>query len=77
MAIERRHRIPQSGEYMTLAEYFELDTTVPMHKYEYQDGRVRLMAGGSKAHDDIAFNMRLALKQQFQSGPCFVQGSEM
>lgn len=77
MAIEPRRRIPQSGEYMTLAEYFELDTIVPTLKYEYQDGKVRLMAGGSKAHDDIAFNMRASLKQQFQSGPCFVQGSDM
>ncbi len=62
---------------MTLAEYFQLDITVPTRKYEYQGGRVRLMAGGSKAHDDIAFNMRAALKQQFLSGPCFVQGSDM
>ena len=77
MAIEPRQRIPQSGEYMTLEEYFQLDTIVPTRKYEYQDGRVRLMAGGSKAHDDIAFNTRAALKQQFLSGPCFVQGSDM
>ena len=77
MAIEPRQRIPQSGEHMTVEEYFQLDTLVPTRKYEYQDGRVRLMAGGSKAHDDIAFNVRAALKQQFQSGPCFVQGSDM
>jgi Uma2 family endonuclease len=77
MATEPRQRIPQSGEYITLAEYFQLDTIAPTLKYEYQDGKVRLMAGGSKAHDDIAFNMRVALKQQLQSGPCFVQGSDM
>jgi hypothetical protein len=53
MAIEPRQRIPQSGEYMTLEEYFQLDTIVPTRKYEYQGGRVRLMAGGSKAHKAV------------------------
>jgi Uma2 family endonuclease len=68
---------PQTGDPMTIQEYFWLDYTVPNEKYEYQDGTIRLMAGGSKEHDDIAFNTRLALKQQFQSGPCSVQGSDM
>src|SRR5690349_11092570 len=69
--------IPQTGDRMTVQEYFRLDYTIPNEKYEYQDGMIRLMAGGSKEHDDIAFNTRLALKQQFQSGPCSVQGSDM
>lgn len=68
---------PTSGEHMTVEEYLRLDYTVPGMKYEYQDGVIRLMAGGSKEHDDIAFNTRLALKQHFQSGPCSVQGSDM
>jgi Uma2 family endonuclease len=72
-----QHIIPQTGDCMTIQAYFRLDYTVPNKKYEYQDGMVRLMAGGSKEHDDIAFNTRLALKQQFQSGPCSVQGSDM
>jgi Uma2 family endonuclease len=69
--------LPRSGEYMTVKEYFQLDELPFAGKYEYLDGRVRLMAGGSKEHDDIAFNMRAALKLQFQSGPCSVQGSDM
>jgi len=77
MAIERRQHIPQSGEYMTVEEYFQLDITTPMLKYEYQDGKVRLMAGGSIEHDAIAFNMRTALNERFSSGPCFVYGSDM
>jgi Uma2 family endonuclease len=72
-----QHIIPQTGDHMTIQEYFQLDYTVPNEKYEYQDGMIRLMAGGSKEHDDIAFNTRLALKLQFQSGPCSVQGSDM
>jgi Uma2 family endonuclease len=69
--------LPQTGERMTVQGYFRLDYTYPDAKYEYQDGMIRLMAGGSKEHDDIAFNVRAALKQQFQSGPCSIQGSDM
>jgi Uma2 family endonuclease len=61
----------------TVEEYFRLDYSASNAKYEYQDGAARLMSGGSGEHDDIAFNMRVALKQQFQSGPCFVKGSNM
>src|SRR5713226_6653911 len=69
--------IPPSGEHMTVQEYFRLDYAYPDAKYEYQDGMIRLMSGGSKAHEDIALNIRLALRIQFQSGPCSVQGSDM
>lgn len=77
MAIEPRRSLPQSGERMSLEEYFRLDYIAPDAKYEYIGGVIRLMAGGSKEHDDIAFNVRTALKQQFASGPCSVQGSDM
>ncbi len=62
---------------MTVQEYFALDYTAPDARYEYQDGKVRLMAGGSGEHDEIAYNTRVALNQQFQTGPCFVRGSDM
>jgi Uma2 family endonuclease len=77
MATDPRKVLPQTGERMTVDAYFQLDNPVYSTKYEYLNGAVRLMAGGSKEHDDIAFNIRLALKQHFQSGPCFVQGSDM
>jgi Uma2 family endonuclease len=53
------------------------DYRYPDLKYEYQDGAVRLMSGGSREHDTIAFNMRTALKVQMQTGPCFASGSDM
>ncbi len=77
MTIDPQRAAPRTGERMTVQEYFALDYTAPHAKYEYQHGKVRLMAGGSKAHDDIAFNTRTALKQHFLSGPCSVQGSDM
>jgi Uma2 family endonuclease len=77
MTIDPQRTQPRTGERMTVREYFALDYAFPDAKYEYQDGCVRLMSGGTKAHDDIAFNTRFALKQQFRSGPCSVQGSDM
>src|SRR5882672_8579425 len=77
MAINPQRQGPPSGTEMSVKEYFQLDYLYPNAKYEYQNGKIRLMAGGTKAHDDIAFNMRVALKQEFHSGPCSVQGSDM
>lgn len=77
MAQDPQRAYPQSGEHMSVEEYFQLDHRYPNLKYEYQDGIVRLMSGGSREHDIIAFNMRTALKMQLQTGPCFASGSDM
>ena len=77
MSIDPQHVRPRIGEYVTVSEYFQLDSTDPYGKYEYLDGVIRLMSGGSREHEEIAYNMRAILKQSFQSGPCFVQGSDM
>ncbi|HZR44940.1 MAG TPA: Uma2 family endonuclease [Ktedonobacteraceae bacterium] len=77
MTTDPQHVSPQTGERMSIKEYFTLDYTTHDAKYEYHNGTIRLMAGGSKEHDDIAFNIRAALKQEFRSGPCSVQGSDM
>ncbi|MBO0791353.1 MAG: Uma2 family endonuclease [Ktedonobacteraceae bacterium] len=68
---------PRTGEHMTVEEYFRLDDLFPFVKYEFQDGQVRLMAGGTGEHDMIAFNTRAAIDLNFRSGPCFVRGADM
>lgn len=62
---------------MTVQEFHRLEQSMPDVKYEYLDGIARFMSGGSGEHDLIAYNMRTALNQHFQSGPCFVRGSDM
>ena len=69
--------IPQTGDHMTVQEYFKLDYTVPNEKYEYQNGMVRLMSGGSSEHSLISGNMYVALSLNFRSGPCTVFNSDM
>ncbi|TMC20256.1 MAG: Uma2 family endonuclease [Chloroflexi bacterium] len=77
MAIDPQRSLPRSGEHMSVKEYFRLDYTAPEARYEYVGGAVRLMAGGSGEHDQIAYNTRVALSQHFLSGPCFVRSSDM
>jgi len=77
MAIDPQRSLPRSGDRMSIEEYFRLDYTAPDAKYEYQYGAVRLMAGDSGEHSEIAFHMRTALKQRIRSDPYSVQGSDM
>lgn len=77
MAFNPQREQPKTGQPMSLQEYFALDYLFPNEKYEYHDGVVRLMSGGSLAHSTIAFNAQTALHQQFRGGPCSVVNSDM
>jgi Uma2 family endonuclease len=68
---------PPSGGKMSEEEYFKLDETFPDKKYEYLNGVARLMSGGSAEHEDIAFNIRAALKRQLPGSQCRVSGSDL
>src|SRR5205809_178818 len=76
MAINPQFDDPPRGGLMSYQEYLELERAYPFAKYEYVDGVVRLMAGSSGAHDDIALNIIFALRQQFLTGPCHVTSSD-
>ena len=77
MIINPRRTEPHPGGPMSVANYLQLDDNAIDAKYEYLDGVARLMSGGSGEHDQIAFNVRAAIGDHFQSGPCFVRGSDM
>jgi Uma2 family endonuclease len=62
---------------MSVANYFELDNNAIDARYEYLDGVARLMSGRSGEHDQIGRNTANAIERHFQSGPCFVRGSDM
>ena len=59
--------------YYTKEEYFEL-LRDSLHKYEYLDGRIRMMAGGTEAHSDMVDNAFFALRAR--SKKCKVRSSE-
>ena len=67
MAIEPRQRIPQSGEYMTCAEYFQFDAIAPMLKVDEQVGlSIHLItSSGSHTLRPLAFHAIVGTKDGF------------
>jgi Uma2 family endonuclease len=62
--------------HMTIDEWRELERASPDAKYEYIDGQVYLMSGGSLAHSRISINIVRALEDALGSQPCYVYNSD-
>lgn len=56
---------------MTPQEYFDWEEKQPI-KYEYMNGRVFAMTGGTLPHNDIAVNLTAALKNHLRGKGCKV-----
>jgi Uma2 family endonuclease len=63
-------------EHYTEAEYFEIERT-SFGRWEYVNGQVRLMAGGSDDHGAIGMNIRRALGNALVPRGCRVYGSDV
>lgn len=57
---------------MTPQEYFEWEEQQPI-KYEYINGEVFAMTGGTIPHNDVAINLTSALKNHLRGKGCKVQ----
>ncbi len=64
------------NRHYTEAEYFEFERT-PFGRWEYVNGEVRLMAGGTDDHNAISMNIGRALGNALASKDCRVYGSHM
>jgi len=62
---------------MTVEEYFRLEETDPDTRYEYIDGHVYAMAGGTANHDTIKSNMQRVLWSLLRGSTCRVYSSDM
>ena len=60
----------------TLEEYLELDKNSE-EKYEYFDGEVFAMAGGSLSHNRVAGNLFYGLRSRLEGGSCEVLPADM
>ncbi|HTK12032.1 MAG TPA: Uma2 family endonuclease [Ktedonobacteraceae bacterium] len=60
----------------TVDEYWRLVEAFPEYKYEYIDGDIRMMTGGSPAHSQVAINIAIALGNALRSQECNVYGSD-
>jgi len=61
---------------MTVDQWRELERTSHDIKYEYIDGQVYAMSGGSLDHSGIAVNVASALNNAFGDGPCIAYNSD-
>lgn len=70
MALEHQQR-------MTVEEYFQLEENDPDTRYEYVDGHVYAMAGGTANHDTIKSNIQRILWNLLRGSGCRVYSSDM
>ncbi len=61
----------KNSQYITPQEYLEWEEKQPM-KYEYIDGEVIAMTGGTIPHNEIAVNLTTALKNYLRGRGCKV-----
>lgn len=62
---------------MSVEEYFALDRSSIDVRYEFIDGHVSMLAGGTANHSIIAANMIRELGLLLRGGPCRVYTSDM
>jgi len=61
---------------MTAEEYLVWESQQEL-RYEYCDAQVIAMAGGTKNHDKLAFNLRRALSDRVEAQGCDMTGSDV
>ena len=64
-------------ERLSLAEYFATLEQDPAHAYEYLDGRVYMMTGGSPDHAIIGSNTSGILRELLKGRGCIVYNSDV
>lgn len=57
-------------------QFWEIVENDPQHKYEYVNGYVRMMSGGSPAHAQLGVNVSTALNIALRDSECNVYSSD-
>lgn len=68
---------PPEYPFMDVEDYLILDRNSRSARYEYLDGELRMLAGGSTYHSRIAVNLASIIQQRLGDGPCCVFNSDM
>lgn len=69
--------LPNRDQKMSVEEYFKLRESDPEHRYEYIDGKVYMMTGGSVRHARIGFNVAHIIESLLSNdSPCVVYNSD-
>jgi len=67
----------QHRQTMTVEEYFQLERNDPDARYEYVDGYIYAMAGGTFNHDTIKSNIQRMLWGLLRGEKCRVYSSDI
>jgi len=62
---------------MSVEEYLALDRNSLDVRYEFIDGHVYMLAGGTADHSTIGINMTSLLRNELRGGPCRVYNTDM
>ncbi len=68
--------VQRNPHYMSVEQWRELERANPEAKYEYIDGQVYFMSGGTLAHARIGSNTVRAIEDALGSNPCYVYNSD-
>ena len=68
---------PRRNGSISVNEWRELNRNSPNEKYEYIDGRIYLMAGGTANHARISSNAIRAIEDALGDNPCNVYNSNL
>lgn len=63
--------------FINVKDYLTLDEQASSVRYEYIDGHLRMLAGGSRAHSIIATNIASILHSALRKTPCTVYNSDI
>ena len=61
---------------MSVEEYFKLRESDPLHRYEYIDGEVYMMSGGTVRHSRAKTNLAYMLENSLRGSSCIVYDSD-
>ena len=64
--------VAQGDDWFSVEDFLALDREFLAQKYEYRNGRMIAMAGGSKHHGMLMSNLHLILGNHLKGSPCFV-----
>ncbi len=62
---------------LTVEAYLRLDRDDPEHKYEYYDGQIHMMAGGTNVHSAIAMNIAIDIGSALRGTDCRAFNSDV
>lgn len=74
MAVQHR---ADDDEYISFEEYLTIIQKDPEHGYEYLDGRIYMMTGGSPDHAIIGSNINGILRELLKGRRCIVYNSDV